>query len=68
MPDVIWVGFIEGYALEKEGRGAPKGTLWKKGFPGLRVSDAETLSLQESAKSRNKNTELAALRQLYFCS
>ena len=33
MPDVIWVGFIEGYALGKEGRGAPKGTLWKKGSP-----------------------------------
>ena len=40
----------------------------EKGFPGLRVSDAETLSSQESAKGRNKNTELAALRQLYFCS
>ena len=40
----------------------------EKGFPGSRVSDAETLSLQKSAKSRNKNTELAALRQLYFCS
>lgn len=50
--------------------------------PGLRVSDVETLSLQESAKNRNKNTtenpslaafryagqELAALRQLYFGS
>ena len=38
----------------------------EKGFPGLRVSDAETLSLQKSAKSRLKNTELASLRQLYF--
>ena len=40
----------------------------EKGFPGLRVSDAETLSLQKSAKSRTQNTELAALRQLYFGS
>ena len=48
-------GRSERYALEK-------------GFPGLRVSDAETLSSQESAKSKNKNTELASLRQLYFCS
>ena len=38
----------------------------EKGFPGLRVSDAETLSLQKSAKSSVKNTELASLRQLYF--
>ncbi len=38
----------------------------EKGFPGLRVSDAETLSLQKSAKSSVKNTELALLRQLYF--
>ena len=33
MPDVVLLSFIGGYALEKEGRGAPKGTLWKKGFP-----------------------------------
>ena len=46
-------GYAGGYALEK-------------GSPGLRVSEPETLSLQKSAKSRNKNTELAALRQLYF--
>ena len=68
MPDVIWVGFIEGYALEKEGGRRSERYALEKGFPGLRVSDAETLSLQESAKSRNKNTELASLRQLYFCS
>ena len=46
-------GGSEKYALEK-------------GLPGLRVSDAETLSLQKSAKSSVKNTELASLRQLYF--
>ncbi len=40
----------------------------EKVFSGLRVSDAETLSWQKSAKSRTKNTELAALRQLYFWS
>ena len=40
--------------------------LLEKGLPGLRVSDAETLSLQKSAKSSVKNTELASLRQLYF--
>jgi hypothetical protein len=39
-----------------------------KEFPGLRVSDVETLSLQKSAKNRNKNTELASLKQLYFYS
>ena len=40
----------------------------EKVLSGLRVSDAETLSWQKSAKSRTKNTELAALRQLYFWS
>ena len=55
----------------------PGGTPWREGaercalengFPGPRVSDGETLSLQESAKSRSQNTELATLRQLYFGS
>ncbi len=57
---------IRGDALE-EGRD-PGGVPGKNGFPGLQVSDAETLSLQKSAKSRSKNAELAALRQLHFCS
>ena len=47
------------------GEGSERYAL-EKGFPGLRVSDAETLSLQKSAKSSVKNTELASLRQLYF--
>ena len=37
-----WDSCSEGYALEK-------------GFPGLRVSEPETLSLQKSAKNRGKN-------------
>ena len=51
--------------MTDKGRGS-EGYALEKGFPGLRVSDAETLSLQKSAKSSVKNTELASLRQLYF--
>ncbi len=54
-----------GQLLLFTGRGSGRYAL-EKGFPGLRVSDAETLSLQKSAKSSVKNTELASLRQLYF--
>ena len=50
------------------GGSCSEGDALEKVFPGLRVSDAETLSLQKSAKSRTQNTELAALRQLYFWS
>ena len=49
------------------GEGAGRCVL-ERGFPELRVSDAETLSLQKSAKNRSKNAELATLRQLHFCS
>ena len=48
------------------GGSCSEGDALEKVFPGLRVSDAETLSLQKSAKSSVKNTELASLRQLYF--
>ena len=58
---------VKGTLLFTGGGGSERYAL-EKGFPGLRVSDAETLSSQESAKSKNKNTELASLRQLYFCS
>jgi hypothetical protein len=49
------------------GEGAGRCVL-ERGFPGPRVSDAETLSLQKSAKNRSKDAELATLRQLHFCS
>ena len=58
---LIWL-----FRLQESFFGGSERYALEKGFPGLRVSDAETLSLQKSAKSSVKNTELASLRQLYF--
>ena len=49
-------------------RGGSEGDALEKAFPGLRVSDADTLSLQKSTKNRKKNPQLAALRQVDFSS